>query len=307
MYHALIEARMPFEMLHDQLLDTADRFRLLLLPNIAALSYQQCAQLRTFVERGGSIVATYETSLFDENGKRRADYGLADLFGVSWRETLPGPIPNSYLQIQESDRKHPILRGFEDAQLLIAGTYQIRVAPKVGVSDSLLTVIPQYPSLPMEKNYWRGKKTNESAVFARQAGKGRVVYFPWDIDRVYWEVMVDDHGRLLRNAIDWALKEERPVLVTGQGVLDVTVWKQKDSMTVHMVNLTNPMMMRPSFREMIPVGPQHVKLQLPPGKRPRKVSFLVGTSTPNVKHTGSSIELTVPSIVSHEVIAVDFA
>ena len=37
-------------------------------------------------------------------------------------------------------------------------------------------------------------------IFVREAGKGRVVYFPWDIDRVYWEVMVDDHGRLLRNA-----------------------------------------------------------------------------------------------------------
>ena len=49
-----------------------------------------------------------------------------------------------------------------------------------------------------------------------------MVYFPWDIDRVYWEVMVDDHGRLLRNAIDWALDEERPVTVTGPGVLDVT-------------------------------------------------------------------------------------
>ena len=38
MYHALIEARMPFEMLHDRTLETAGRFKLLLLPNIAALS-----------------------------------------------------------------------------------------------------------------------------------------------------------------------------------------------------------------------------------------------------------------------------
>ena len=50
--------------------------------------------------------------------------------------------------------------------------------------------------------------------------------------------------------------------VDGPGVLDVTVWKQKNSMTVHMVNLTNPMMMRPSFREMIPCTPQQVRLSL---------------------------------------------
>ena len=45
MYHALVEARIPFEMVHDRLLDAAhvDRFKLLILPNIAALSDAQCA------------------------------------------------------------------------------------------------------------------------------------------------------------------------------------------------------------------------------------------------------------------------
>jgi hypothetical protein len=307
LYHALVEARMPFEMVHDHTLDTAGRFKLLLLPNIAALSDGQCAQIREFVERGGSVLATYETSLYDENGKRRPDFGLADLFGVSWRKTLAGPIPNSYLVVEEAARKHPLLKGMEDAQLLINGTYQLEVQPTAPFGPPLLTVIPQYPSLPMEKNYWRVKRTEQPAVFLREAGKGRVVYVPWDLDRVYWEVMVDDHGRLLRNAIDWALNEERPATVTGPGVLDVTVWKQKDSMTVHLVNLTNPMMMRPSFREMIPLAAQQLRLRLPQGKRAVKVQFLVGQSVPQVQRSGDWISLTVPSIRDHEVVAVDLA
>ena len=87
MYQALIDARMPFEMVHDRMLDAEriGRFKLLLLPNIAALSDAQCGQLRDYVRKGGSIVATYETSLYDEWGKRRADFGLADLFGVSFQ------------------------------------------------------------------------------------------------------------------------------------------------------------------------------------------------------------------------------
>ena len=80
----------------------------------------------------------------------------------------------------------------------------------------------------------------------------------------------------------------RPVTVTGPGVLDVTVWRQKESMTVHLVNLTNPMMMRPSFREMIPSPPQEVRLQLPQGKRAAKVQFLVSGDAPTVQRSAGS-------------------
>ena len=69
-----------------------------------------------FVENGGSVLATYETSLYDEKGERRPDFGLADLFGVSWRKTLDGPIPNSYLRVEESARRHPLMKGLEDAR-----------------------------------------------------------------------------------------------------------------------------------------------------------------------------------------------
>ena len=46
-YQALIEARIPFEMVHDRLLDAAhiDQFKTLIFPNIAALSTAQCEQI----------------------------------------------------------------------------------------------------------------------------------------------------------------------------------------------------------------------------------------------------------------------
>ena len=103
----MIEARIPFEMVHDGLLDEAHThpFKTLILPNIAALSDAQCEQLRAFVRRGGSLVATYETSLYDEMGVRRADFGLADLFGAAYAGELEGPMQNSYLAI-EHDSTH---------------------------------------------------------------------------------------------------------------------------------------------------------------------------------------------------------
>ncbi len=117
---ALVEARVPFEMVHDRLLDAdhLDRFKTLILPNIAALSDVQCGQLHAFVDRGGSLVATYETSLYNEWGVRRSDFGLADLFGVSFRGRPQGPMRNAYLRLEGDPRtgmRHPILAGLDDA------------------------------------------------------------------------------------------------------------------------------------------------------------------------------------------------
>jgi len=71
-YQALIEARNPFEMVHDgcSMLRTST-VQNAHPANIAALSDTQCRQLRDFVVRGGSLIATHETSLYDEWGVRR--------------------------------------------------------------------------------------------------------------------------------------------------------------------------------------------------------------------------------------------
>jgi hypothetical protein len=306
-YHALVEARIPFEMVHDRCLDPEqiDRFKVLLLPNIAALSDAQCAQLRDFARRGGSLVATHETSLYDAWGARRPDFGLADLFGARFKARLEGPMQNSYLRL-EGDRTHPLLRGLADAERIINGVHRVDVEPTAKLPVVPLTLVPSYPDLPMEEVYPRVPKTDIAEVYLRENGKSRVVYFPWDIDRTFWEVMCADHGKLLANAVDWAANEERPVTVKGPGVLDVTLWRQKDSMTVHLVNLTNPMMMKGPFREFIPVGPERVRVRLPEGKRAAKVQFLVARGTPpRTEERAGWLEVTVPSVLVHEVVAID--
>ena len=95
------------------------------------------------------------------------------------------------------------------------------------------------------------------------------------------------------------------VTVVGAGTLDVTVWRQKESMTVHLVNLTNPMMMKGPIREFIPSPPQEVTIRMPRGTRPGKVKLLVGSHTPQVRTANGAISLTIPSILDHEVVAID--
>ncbi len=310
-YQALVEARIPFDMVHDKLLDRErlQQYSTLILPNIAALSSDQCVQIRDFVHRGGSIVATYETSLYDEWGAPRSDFGLAELFGASYAGSKEGPMLNSYLELERdpaTGQFHPLLAGLEDAGRIINGVHRVHVNGVETRVDSPLRVIPTYPDLPMEEVFPRAATSQDAGVFLREVGHGRVVYFPWDIDSTFWEVMDVDHAKLLRNAVLWAANESMPVTVEGKGVVDVAIWGQKNSMTVHLVNMTNPMMMKGPVREVIPLSSQKLLIRIPEGRRAAKVRLLTTGVTLNHREEAGAVLIEVPAIDVHEVVAVDF-
>ncbi len=308
-YHALVEDRLPFEMVNDQLLDAEHlkAFKLLILPNIALLSDVQCEQLRDFVHAGGSVVATFETSLYDEEGKPRPNFGLSDVFGVSFDQGVEGPMKNSYLRLKSDGAGvfHPVLAGLEDAYKIINSVYRVKVRPDVA-APSPVTLIPSYPDLPMEDVYPREEDTDIRELYLREVGKGRVAYIPGDLDRSFWQIMGTDHGLLLRNTIRWALDEEPIVNVDTQGVIDVAVWRQKDSMTVHLVNLTNPMMMKGPFRDLLPVD-AHLRIRIPDQKKLTGVRLLMSGLQPRFENKEGILTLHVSGIADHEIVAVDLA
>ncbi|MBS1661490.1 MAG: beta-galactosidase trimerization domain-containing protein [Bacteroidetes bacterium] len=310
MYHALVENRTPFEMVNDKLLDadSLKAYKLLVLPNIAALSDDQCEQLRKFVQNGGSLVATFETSLYKEDGSPRSDFGLSDIFGVSFAGKVEGPMRNSYLKLKAdpaSKTYHPVLKGMEGVYRIINTIYQVDVTPK-GDFPSPVTLVPTYPDLPMEDVYPRVEDTATREVYCRTVGKGRVVYIPGDLDRSFWQILNIDHGKLLRNSIDWALNEEPVVSVEGPGVLDVTAWKQKSSMAVHLVNLTNPMMMKGPYREFIPVEAT-VSIKVPDGLKVSAVHLVMADRSISFEVKQGRVKVTVPKIIDHEIVALDLA
>jgi len=309
MYHSLVEDNMPFEMVNDKLMDEGrlKPFKLLILPNIAALSDEQCNQLRTFVKNGGSLLATFETSLYNEEGKQRSDFGLSDLLGVKYEGSVEGPMRNSYLRIRKdaSGQYHPVVKGLEDANKIINTIYRVKVSTGLKL-PSPITLVPTFPDLPMEDVYPRLPDTDDRQLILREFGKGRVAYFPGDIDRSFWQIMSVDYSKLLRNTIRWTLNEAPIVDVDVKGLLDVAVWRQKNSMTVHLVNLTNPMMLKGPFRDIYPVAAK-LGINIPAGSRVTGVKLLMSGVTPKFENKNGKVILDVPAISDHEIVALDLA
>jgi hypothetical protein len=295
-------------MVHDKHLDAEHLagYKTLILPNLACLSDAQCEQLRAFVARGGSIIATHETSLYDELGAQRKNFGLADVFGVDWTGKSEGPMMNSYIRLEhEALPGSTWFAGLEDAPRVINGVTRLEVTPREKFAQTPFTLIPSYPDLPMEKVYPRVTKTDISCLYARQQNAGRVVYVPFDLDRTFWEVLNADHLKMMKNALVWANNEAPVVAVDGPGLLDVTAWKNAGAITIHLVNLTNPMAMKGPYRDFFPVGPYTVRVNLPAGVTAKRARLLAADKELALVRTAAGVSVAVPSIRDHEVIAIE--
>jgi hypothetical protein len=170
-----------------------------------------------------------------------------------------------------------------------------------------LTLVPSYPDLPMERVFTDKTHSDIPMAICRQAGAGRVVFLPMDIDRTFAELSHGDHLTLLQTLLVWAHDEAQPLAIDGPGLVDVACWRQDRSATAHLVNLNNAMTMRGSYREAVSTGPYQVRLQLPAGAKAMHVRLLSNNAPVPLQVEGDRIVVTVPHIDYHEVVAVDLA
>jgi hypothetical protein len=301
LYQALLEGRFAFDFVHEDRLELERlaKYRALLLPNVAMLSDKQCQQLREYVRAGGSLMASFETSLYDENLKPREEFGLAELMGVSRAGSVAGTNGNAYSARLE--KPHEILEGFSETTW-IAGA-QNRV-PVKAVEGAVATVVPGFVRYPPELAYPTERQTDEPAVVVRESGKSRMVWFPGDVERTYWITGHSDLLRLLHNAIRWVSREERVVQVEGSGLVEVFCWETGPGYAVHLLNYETPNAFHGWLQAESRVGPQRVAMKLPSGVGVRSVELLRSGQKPVFVFRDQVLRFTVPSVGEYEVAAV---
>ena len=79
---ALIQAKVPFDIIFDDHLKDLSKYRVLVLPDQECLAEQQMGLIREYVRKGGGLLATEQTSRYDAWRRRRQGFGLGDLFGT---------------------------------------------------------------------------------------------------------------------------------------------------------------------------------------------------------------------------------
>lgn len=271
---ALLEEKIPQTCLSDHNLDNDDLtpYAVVVLPDIGIISDALADKLRAFVKKGGGLVAGYRTSLCNDDGGERSDFGLADLFGVHYRGAMPDvtelpawvatltgkELPNSmkfkFLQFG----KHPII---DDP--IIRDTRAEEAVPAFRRGRPEGYDLP-YPGAMFRVEADRGVKTVLSEMYqqpgrqwpmmtTRTFGKGRVVYIAANLGFQYaghwtWPFV----RRLMTNAVRWAAGDQLPpVQVDSLLQVHPTVYQQSDPnrLVVHLLNSPVPQGYPPMTRQ----------------------------------------------------------
>jgi hypothetical protein len=300
-YDALLQGRFAFDFVHEDRmeLERLAKYRALLLPNVAMLSDHQCEQLRDYVRAGGSLMASFETSLYDENLKPRMDFGLADLMGISKAGDAIGTNGNPYSA--HIEKTHAVLEGFTNTTWIAGAQNRMPLKPIEGPS---LTVVPGFVRYPPELAYPEHPHTNEPAIVLRELAASRTVWLPGDIERTYWLTGHGDLLRLLLNAIRWVSHDERMIHVEGAGLIEMFCWETSPGYAIHLLNYTSPNAHHGWLRTVNPVGSQKVTLRLPSEITVKSVDLLKAEqSLPFIFHN-QVLQFTVPSLGDYEIAAV---
>jgi Hypothetical glycosyl hydrolase 6/Beta-galactosidase trimerisation domain len=302
MYAALLEGRFLFDFVHQENLtpEALKPYRALLIPNAAFLRDTECEAIRDYVKAGGSVLATFESSRYNEWGVTREDFGLQALFGVSVTGDPIGPFNNSYMRMEKT---HPAFTGFTGTTILPGPEFRVPVS-HVQPDALYLSVVPHYPAFPPEMVYPRIPHTEEPAAIFREQGSSRIVYFPGDVDRSYWCSGNPDLSRLIINAVRWILKQQpAPATVEGNGLLETFAWETEPGFALHILNYSNPNALRPFVSRVYPVGPLQAEVRVPGDRKITSVRALRGEKSLPFHNADGTVKFEVPSVGEYEVIA----
>jgi hypothetical protein len=132
---ALIQKKIPFDIIFDDNLKDLSIYKVLVLADQECLSDEQLDLIRSFVNQGGGLVATGNTSLYTEWRQRKREFGLNDLFHVNAPEWCGNGLPEYILNI-------PIQKNQ-------VGSGRVVYLPEVKPS------IPKPPTAAMTSRYWK--------------------------------------------------------------------------------------------------------------------------------------------------------
>lgn len=234
-YRALSEARIPFDLVVDEVIagpggaEVLAQYEALVLPNVTCMSEAEAKVIDAWVKAGGVLLATAETSLYDHKGAMREKPALESL-PIIGRPMVRHNMKGAYFRVAPGEL--PI---GDDVKLLMLD-HSYYVAEPVGGVETVLKLLPPQRFGPPELCFPDYESDMPGAIIGGH-GKGKAIYVPWHAEALYYRDSLQHTRTFLVDLIQRHIAPA-PVKVEGRGSLEVTIQSQKETgrTLVHLVN-----------------------------------------------------------------------
>lgn len=292
----LMENHIPHDFILDDQVskERLAKYKLVVLPNVRWMSDKEITVLKEYVREGGNLLATYETSLYDTNGKLRQDYGLAELFGVSFTGNKEDTRRDNFQYIL--NKNHPVVAADSpDTELLFNAGYTVLCKPAQN-AEVICTLTPIIHNQPPDKSWVEKFQTEFPTIIENKYGKGSVIYFSNQPDVLSYTIGHSDPRNLLVRSIRHLAGNYIPIESTAPSSVHIGLTKsliEPGNYIISFVNTTSGPA-RP-VRELVPVNNIQVKLRLD-GKSVNRFKVLRSQGDCNISHKGQAIDISVSKL-----------
>lgn len=244
-FRAAQEEHLPITVINDWNLNSEDlkKYKVLILPNAACLDEAQTAAVEEFVRDGGGLVASLDTSLFDEFGTPRDNFSLTKVFGVDYRGLPENKLSSSHAELDVNfaksigpdywEKRKSVFDFRQDVDsFLNQGRMQQYIGPEpVTFKGPAVHVAINDPSVKtvgtLTSRMGEGAPPIP-AVVAHNYGQGRVVYFASGLDAAYYLYAYPYQRLALKHAITWAAASKPPITITAPMCVHASTMRQRN-------------------------------------------------------------------------------
>lgn len=305
LHRILVEGNIHFDIVDETvLMESIDRYAVVILPDQAYISKALEERIRAYVRNGGRIVASNRTSLYNGDGVRQADFGLADVFGVEFVDVSVYSV--SYLYpfdeaVAASVPDMPLL--LNDPELTA-----IRVTPKAEAIVLTGLMDPAVEAKPHRHVYHQhahpARQTPHPGVVVHAYGKGACLYMSGPIESAFWHTGSPWLRKLYLQSLR-VLHPRPEIEVKAPLSVEVNVMRQSSRLIVHLINVREDKAAgsKTFIEEIMPVHHIEVVLRVP---AVRACLVPEGVELPIIQEE-DSVRFVVPEVGLHAAVAVELS
>ena len=263
MENILTENHIPYDFILDDQAgkEKLETYKLILLPNVRCMREEEIELLKNYVRNGGNLIATYATSLYDGDGKPRADYGLSEPFGVRYAGKKENTRRDNYQFIV--NKEHPLVAADSpQTELLFNAGFTALCKPTANAAV-ICTWVPTIQNQPPDKSWVEKFSTEFPTIVENRYGEGKVLYFSNQPDVLSYETGHPDPRNLLLRSIRYLAGTAVSIESNAPSSVHIGLTRsllKRGEYILSLVNTTSAAV-RP-VRELIPVDDINVQLRL---------------------------------------------